>query len=245
MGSPPLLFLHSLGTDLRIWDGVVARLPGHACLRLDLPGHGLSDVRGGDDSVAWIALAILDVLEQLGVDRAVWIGISVGGQIALRAALERPHQVAAVVALDTGARIADRDAWEARMAAVRSGGLAAVADEVVARWFAPATSAQDPAVVRGYRNLLLRTPVAGYLGTCAALRDEDLNPHLRHISQRVLVACGSHDTATPPALNQALANGLPQGLYVEIAGAGHLPCLDHAQAVAHHIDGFVRALGLG
>ena len=243
--SPSLLFLHSLGTDLRIWDGVVARLPDHTCLRLDLPGHGLSDVPDGDYGVAQIALGVLDVLEQLRVERAVLIGISVGGQIALRAALECPRHVAAVVALDTGARIGDRDTWEARMAAVRTGGLAAIADEVVGRWFAPATYARAAATVRGYRNLLLRTPVAGYLGTCAALRDEDLTMHLRHLTQRVLVACGSNDTATPPALNRALADGLPHGRYVEITDAGHLPCLDQAQAVAHTIDGFLRDRTLG
>ena len=240
--APTLLHLHSLGAELRIWDGVVARLPHHAHLRVDLRGHGTSEIPAGDYTIEAMAHDVLAALDAAAVRPVVVVGISVGGQVALRMALARPSQVVGVVALDTAARIGDDATWNARIAQVRRGGIAAVADAVVARWFGPGFAARDPVTPRGYRQMLLRTPVAGYLATCAALRDEDLGPDLRALVRPVLVVCGGHDTATPPALARGLASSLRRGHYAEIAGAAHLPCIDRPADTAGLIDGFVRGL---
>lgn len=244
-GAPTLVYLHSLGTDIRIWDGVVARLPHHSHVRIDLRGHGLSDVPPADYSIPAMTDDVLGLLDLVGLDRVVVVGISVGGQIALRAALERPDVVVGVVALDTAGRIGERAAWDERIAAVRTHGVAAIADATVARWFGPSFRAREPAAVRGYRNLLLRTPPDGYAATCAALRDEDLGLELATITPRALVLCGSEDAATPPGLVRALAASLPDAKYVEIEDAAHLPCIDRPDVVARHIDAFVLAIAVG
>jgi pimeloyl-ACP methyl ester carboxylesterase len=127
-------------------------------------------------------------------------------------------------------------------AALHGAVRAALADEVVGRWFSPSIQDRATLAPRGYRNLLLRTPAAGYIAACAALRDEDLSEHLASIARPVLVLCGSEDTATPPALARSLADALPQARYAEIADAGHLPCIDRPEATAQHIGDFVRAL---
>ncbi len=240
--APTLVLLHSLGTDLRIWDAVVARLPTYAHLRIDLRGHGLSDVPPGDYSIASMTHDVLAVLDHVGLERAVFVGVSIGGQIALRAALERPGLALGLVLLDSAGRIGDRAAWEERMAAVRQGGLAAIADAVVGRWFAASIRERDPIAPSGYRNLLLRTPAEGYVSTCAALRDEDLTDRLSAIATPALVICGSEDSATPPALVRGLARALPRARFVEIGDAGHLPCIDRPDVTARHIDVFVRGL---
>jgi 3-oxoadipate enol-lactonase len=238
VGHPPLVYLHSLGTELRIWDPLIARLPGRLHVRLDLRGHGLSEVPTGPYRIADMAGDVLAVLADLEIERAVLVGVSIGGQIALRVALERPRSVRGLVALDTAARIGDRATWNARMDEVRAGGLEAIADAVVARWFAPSIAARDPMAQRGYRNLLLRTPVAGYLAACAALRDEDLRARLGAIDCPSLVLCGSEDTATPPALVRGLAAALPRARYREIEDAGHLPCIDRPDRTARHLASF-------
>ena len=240
--APTLVYLHSLGTDMRIWDDVVARLPGHSHLRLDLRGHGLSDAPPGEYTITAMTEDLLALLSHAGVGHAVLIGISIGGQIALRAALERPQLAAGLIVLDTAARIGEVGSWEERMAEVRRGGLAAIADEVVGRWFAPSIRERDPLAPRGYRNLLLRTPASGYVSACAALRDEDLSGGLAAIARPVLVMCGSEDAATPPSLVRGLARALPRALYVEIEDAGHLPCIDRPDVTADHIAAFVREL---
>lgn len=238
-GAPPLLYVHSLGTDLRVWDGVVARLPGFRHVRVDLRGHGLSDAPPGDYALATLADDALRVLDRVGIAAAVVLGVSIGGQVALQAALRAPERVAGLVLLDTAARIGDRAGWEARRDEVRAGGLAASADAIVGRWFPPASRARDPLAPRGYRNLLLRTPVDGYLGACAALRDADLRERTSEVDRPALVVCGAEDTATPPQLVRGLAEALPDARYVEIAGAGHLPCLDAPDEVAAHVAAFL------
>jgi pimeloyl-ACP methyl ester carboxylesterase len=162
--APTLVFVPSLGTELRMWDAVVTRLPATRRVRVDLRGHGLSDAPPGDYALATLASDVLGVLDRLGVAEAVFVGVSIGGQVALQAALDAPERVAGLVLLDTAARIGDRAGWEARRAEVRAEGLAASADFVAGRWFPPASRARDPLVARGYRNLVLRTPDAGYLG---------------------------------------------------------------------------------
>jgi 3-oxoadipate enol-lactonase len=105
--APALVYLHSLGAELRIWDGVVARLPRYGHLRVDLRGHGASEVPAGDYTIAAMAGDVLAALDALHVERVVAVGISVGGQVALRMALAQPDRIVGVVALDTGARIGD------------------------------------------------------------------------------------------------------------------------------------------
>jgi 3-oxoadipate enol-lactonase len=238
--TPTLVFLHSLGTESRIWDGVIARLGAFRRIALDLRGHGLSEVPDGPYSIAAMAEDIAGALHALGVERAVLIGVSVGGQIALRMALDRPSLVVAVVAMDSAGKIGDQEAWEARREAVRGGGLAAIADSVVARWLSTASAERHGLQLRGLRQLLLRTPVAGYLGTCAALRDEDLRPHLADLKVPLLAVCGSEDVPTPPSLVRDLADSVPDGRYAEIEGAAHLPCLDRPAETARLVDRFAR-----
>lgn len=241
-GALPLVFVHSLGTDLRIWDAVIARLPGFLRVRVDLRGHGLSDAPSGDYALATLAGDVLHVLDRVSLADAVFVGVSIGGQVALQVALDAPERVAGLVLLDTAARIGDRAGWEARRDEVRAHGLAASADAVVGRWFPPVSRARDPLAPRGYRNLLLRTPVDGYLGACAALRDADLRDRTADVASPALVLCGADDEATPPALVRGLADALPDARYAEIAGAGHLPCLDRPDHVARHVAAFLDEL---
>ncbi len=241
-GAPALVFVHSLGTDLRIWDAVSAQLTAFRRVRVDLRGHGLSDAPPGDYTLETLAHDVLRVLDQVGIAEAVFVGVSIGGQVALQAALDAPQRVAGLVLLDTAARIRDGAAWEERRADVRAHGLAPSAEAAVERWFPPASRARDPLAPRGYRNLLLRTPVDGYLGACAALRDADLRDRTVEIAAPALVLCGADDTATPPALVRGLADALPDARYVEIADSGHLPCLDRPDEVVRHVNAFLAEI---
>lgn len=241
-GAPTLVFLNSLGSDLRIWDGVVAALDTGRVLRYDLRGHGLSDAPEGPYTLEDHSSDLLALLEHLGIAQAVLVGISVGGLIALDLARRWPERVAALVLCDTGARIGSEDSWNERMAAIRQGGLPEVARTVIARWFTEDFFARCPAEAAGYYNMLSRTPVEGYLGTCAALRDGDLRPWLEAIRLPALVLCGERDQATPPELSQALANGLGARLQL-IPQTAHLPCVEAPALVGQHIRSFLKELG--
>ncbi len=241
-----LVFVNSLGTDLRIWDEVVALLPGHVgAVRHDKRGHGLSDTPPDpytlDDHVG--DLAALN--DHLGIERAVIVGVSVGGLIAQGLALARPETVSGLVLCDTGACIGTRQMWNDRIDAVRSGGLESIADAILDRWFSHHFHNDRKAELAVWRNLLCRTPDAGYMGTCAALRDADLRDAVGAIAVPTLCLCGDEDGATPPELVRELAALVPGATYREIEQAGHLPCIEQPQVVADAIGFFLKENGLG
>lgn len=241
--GPPLVFINSLGTDLRAWDGLIPYLADRfAILRYDKRGHGLSDSPPGPYTVDDLTQDLLALLDQLALPPAVLVGVSVGGLIALQLALSQPERVRALVLCDTGARIATADFWGERINAVRTHGLAAMAPTITSRWFSSAFAQQQPAAYRGYGNMLKRTPIEGYVATCAALRDADLRVAVKSVQTPALVLCGDEDLATPPALGRELAAALPNAHFALVPQAGHLPAIEQPAAVATQIGQFLQEI---
>ncbi len=237
----PVVFLNSLGTDLRIWDAVAARLPAATpLLRMDKRGHGLSQTAPAD--MGRYAADIARLMDDRGLAGALVCGVSVGGQIAQALALARPDLVAGLLLSNTGARIGDAETWNARLDALATHGLAAMADAVLERWFSPAFRDARPAEIEGYRAMLTRTPAEGYGICCAAIRDTDLRGRAAEIRVPALCLAGSADLATPPALLADLAARLPDAEYREIDGAGHLPCIEAPDQVADAIKTLLARL---
>ncbi|MGY2894246.1 bifunctional 3-oxoadipate enol-lactonase/4-carboxymuconolactone decarboxylase PcaDC [Deinococcus sp. UYEF24] len=237
----PLVFLNSLGSDLRLWEGVAEHFRGErATLRCDMRGHGLSDAPAGDYRLQDLSGDLLGLLETLGLEKVVLVGVSVGGMVALDFARRFPGLVAGVVLCDTGLKIGSAQLWEGRIGAIREGGMEAVADAVLSRWFTPAFFSEQPVLARGYRTLLARTSATGYLGVCAALRDADLSGG-EPLGLPTLVLCGDADVSTPPELSRALAAELAAPLHL-IPGAGHLPCAERPEAVVAHLVGFLETV---
>jgi 3-oxoadipate enol-lactonase len=239
----PLVFINSLGSDLRIWDGVIPYFAeAFPIVRYDKRGHGLSDCPPGPYTLRDHTHDLVGLLTLLEVPSAILIGISVGGMIALDFAHQYPERVHALVLCDTGAKIGTAEAWAERSAIVRREGIAAIAPQVLGRWFSRSFSTVDPATYRGYSNLLTRTPAEGYAATCEALRDADLRDVVKSIHMPALVLCGDEDSATPPSLGQELAAALPNGRFQLIYQAGHLPCIEQPRAVAGAIKHFFKEL---
>ena len=90
------------------------------------------------------------------------------------------------------------------------------------------------------RNMLARTPAAGYIATCVALRDSDLTQAARGVRVPALCVAGELDGSTPPELVRKLAGLVPGAAYHEIAGAGHLPCLQTPEELADRLAGFFK-----
>lgn len=244
-GAPTIVFVNSLGTDLRIWNKVAAQLrPGRRILRYDLRGHGLSDAPPApyalDDHVGDLA-ALMDAQS---IKAALIVGLSVGGVIAMALASKRPDLARGLVLSDTAHKIGTRETWEARMSAIRQGGMAAAAEAIVPRWFAAEFRANRPADFAGYRNMMIQTPVAGYVGTCATLRDADLTAVASELALPVLCLVGAEDEATSPDLVRSLAALLPGSRFDIIAGAGHLPCVEQPDIMARFISAFAKEADL-
>lgn len=231
--APAVLFLNSLGTDMRIWDSVVEQLVDkYRLITFDQRGHGQSDVPEGPYSIGELAGDAIELADRLGLDRFAVVGVSVGGMIALRLAIDHPERLTALVACDTAARIGDEATWNGRIEAVRTLGLAAIADTVLQRWFPDSIRKGRDAEIEGWRQLLLASPAEGYAGTCAALRDADLTDEVAAIRVPTLVVAGKEDQSTPVALVKATADRIAGARFEVIDGAGHLPSIDRPATLA-------------
>jgi 3-oxoadipate enol-lactonase len=226
------VFINSLGTDLRIWDDVAAYFgTDYRLLRYDLRGHGLSDAPAApysiEDHVGDLA-ALLDAREIKG---AIVVGLSVGGMIAQGLAARRPELARLLVLCDTAHKIGTEDMWNARIEAVRTSGIASIAGEFRRRY---------PADLIGFRNMLIRTPEEGYVGTCMTLRDTDLTTAAKSLTQQTLCLVGDEDKATPPELVKSLSALIPNSVFKTISSTAHLPCVERPRIYAAKVEAFIR-----
>lgn len=245
-GAPELVFINSLGTDARIWDDVIARLAGdYRILSYDKRGHGLSDSPAGEYGLDAHLDDLTGLLDHVGMARPALAGVSVGGLIAQGFALRHPERVAALVLCATAPRFGDAAGWAARMAAVRQGGLGAIAEAVMERWFSPGFRRNRPDDLAGWKTLFLRTDPAGYIATCATLRDTDLTAQIGAIAAPTLVVAGEEDGATPLSAVHGLAGAIAGARFTALAGAGHLPGIEQPEALAALMTDFLTEVGHG
>ena len=150
--------------------------------------------------MARLAEDLARLLDARQARQAIVCGLSIGGMIAQALASARPDLVRGLVLMDTAHKIGTAEMWGERMAAIRAGGIASIADAILVRWFSPDFHAHRAAELAGWRNMLSRTPVEGYLGCCAAIRDADLTAATRALAVPTLCMVGDHgrlDAAGP------------------------------------------------
>ena len=245
-GAPVLVLANSLGTDARIWDGVIDILaPNYRILSYDKRGHGLSDAPLGDYSLADHIADLAGLLAHLGIERFALGGVSVGGLIAQGFALRYPDRLSALLLCDTAPRFGDVQFWATRIAAIREGGLAAIADGIMERWFSPGFRQSQSDALAGWRNMFLRSPVDGYCATCATLRDTDLSDAIGGISTPTLVVCGDADGSTSVEQVRSTAAAIPGSRFEIVANAGHIPSIEQPAALAALFSSFLTEVGHG
>lgn len=240
-GSQSLVFVNSLGSDLRSWADVAHTFPEYDVIRYDKRGHGLSDCPPAPYSIADHAGDLLGLLDALEIDQAILVGISVGGMISMDFSAKHPERVAKLVLLDTFPKIGSAEMWNKRINTIREDGIDSIADAILARWFAPSYAEAHPVEYRAYRNMLMRMPVEGYTGTCEAIRDADLTEAARTIQTSTLVLCGEDDQSLPSSLVSGLVDIVPNAQFVEIKDAGHLPPVENTAATSAAIRAFLQA----
>ncbi|MFT5894115.1 MAG: 3-oxoadipate enol-lactonase [bacterium] len=237
-----IMFSNSLGTDLRVWDLLIPLLPNNLrIVRYDKRGHGLSDCPDAPyhmDSLVDDALCVIDTL---GAKDITFVGLSVGGLIGQGVAARRPELLQALVLMDTAAKIGTAEMWADRIAAVEKGGLANYADSILDRWFSEPMR-HDKVNLSPWQNMLVRTPLAGYLGTSAAIAASDMTSSTSELTLPVMALVGEHDGATNPDLVRGTAELCGADFHI-IANAGHLPCVERPEQTAIHITDFLEKTG--
>jgi 3-oxoadipate enol-lactonase len=238
-GRPALVFSNSLGADLTMWDPQVAALAAtHCVIRYDTRGHGESGATAGPYSVELLARDLLALLDHLDITRASFCGLSLGGMIGMRLAIHAPHRIDRLVLANTAARIAPPDLWNARIEKVNAGGMAAISDAVIARWFTPEFIAADPGTFARTKAMMERVSPEGYVACCAAVRDMDQRDEIARITAPTLVITGARDVATPPADGQYLASQIRGARLVELPAA-HVSNIEQAAAFTAALTQFL------
>jgi 3-oxoadipate enol-lactonase len=208
--KPVLILSHSLGADHGMWAPQMADLLSRfQVLRYDTRGHGASDAPKGEYSIELLGFDVLGLADALGVRQFAFCGLSMGGAIGQWLAIHAPERLNRLVLANTSPQFGPRSNWEARMKAVSDGGMAAIVDVVMGRFFSPETLAND-ACAKAVKSVFLGTNPVGYLGCCAAIRDFDSRESLPQIRVPTLVIAGDRDVSTPwEGHGEVLVRGIP------------------------------------
>jgi 3-oxoadipate enol-lactonase / 4-carboxymuconolactone decarboxylase len=219
-GRPVLILSHSIGTDHAMWELQIGDLlPHFQILRYDTRGHGASEATAGEYSVELLGQDILALTDLLKISQFAFCGLSLGGAIGQRVAAHAPERVTHLVLANTTPQFV-RSNWETRIAAVAKGGMPAVVDMAMQRFFSPDTLAKQNPHVASIRSVFLGTDPVGYLGCCAALRDMNHGDLLKQIKAPTLVISGDRDVSTPwDGHGERLAKEIPGAKVVHLAAA--------------------------
>ncbi|MGO4154919.1 3-oxoadipate enol-lactonase [Cupriavidus sp. YAF13] len=238
--APVLVMSNSLGTDMQMWAPQMdSLLPRFRVLRYDTRGHGGSGLPSpAPFGFAKLGQDVLAIMDHAGIQRAHFCGLSMGGMTGMWLAANHPERFDRFVLANTAALIGPASGWDTRIQTVRSQGMAAIVDAVLARWFSAAWLAGNAARIAPVRQMLLDASPEGYTANCAAVRDADLREQLPRIASPVLVIAGTHDMATTPAQGREVAQGIAGARYVELDGA-HLSNWEQPEGFAQAVRGFL------
>jgi len=225
----PVVLVHAIGCDHRMWDSLARSLaPARRVIAVDARGHGASPVPPRPYSLEDLADDVVALLDRLGIERADYVGLSMGGMVGQALALRHPSRLGRlVIACSSSSYGPDGPAnWRARIQAVERGGLEAIRDMVESRYFSDAFRAAHADVVKVVMDHFVKTPRDGYLGCCDAIARLDYAKDLGRIQAPTLVVAGELDAGTPPAMSETMARGIPGARLEVLPGVAHLAAVE-------------------
>ncbi|MBM7368298.1 3-oxoadipate enol-lactonase [Gordonia hydrophobica] len=230
--KPAVVLSNSLGSTHRMWDAQVDALAEHfLVVRYDTRGHGNSPVPAGPYAIDDLADDVVDLLDGLGIERAHFVGLSLGGMTGMRLAARNPDRVNRLGLLCTAAVMGPAQNWTDRASAVRANGVSAIAEAVVSRWFAPGYLDARPDEKAYYESMVAATPDEGYAGCCEAIAVMDQVADLPSITAPTLAIAGADDPATGPDVLATIADGVVDGRLLVVPDAAHMANAQHPEVV--------------
>ena len=234
-GHAQVALTHSLAMDGSFWTPVAERLADVATvLTWDCRGHGESDKPTGPYTVELFADDLDAIFAEIGWERAIVGGASMGGCVTLAFAGRHPAKVSALGLFDTTAWYGPEapQQWAERADKAVADGLKALVAFQQTRWFGDAFRAANPAIVDESVDVFLRNDVNAYAESCRMLGAADLRAMLPGITVPVRIAVGEEDYATPIAMAEALHAEIAGSKLIVIAGGRHLTPLEVPDVIA-------------
>ena len=236
--APPLVLIHGLGLDLRLWDALLPQLLTRT-LRLDLRGHGASDSPPAPYAMGALIRDVERLMDHFALKDAVVLGAGEGGLIAQGLAVKRLDLVRALVLTGSSTRFANPDVWQRRLARLSAEGPdidAECAQLLGPRWrVLPETGP--------VRAMLAHTPPDGWTGFAAAIATADFYQTTATLRLPTLVLAGADDRKTPPDLQRELADLVTGASFQLIRGGSHLAMLTKPDGFSEPLLGFLNRIG--
>ena len=245
--GPWLAMSHSLACNLSMWDEQ-ANLLSHKfkVLRYDTRGHGQSSAPPGPYTLGQMADDVNALFDALGIRRAHWVGLSMGGMIGQTFALKYPGVFQSMVLADTSSRLPPNAAelWGERVRIAREQGMEPLVEPTLARWLTePFRNTRKDVVERIARDIRATKP-EGYAGACEAIVKLDLLDRLKEIDCPTLVIVGEQDPGTPPEMARLIHQNIPASELVEIPSAAHLANIEQPEAFNRALLSFLDRAGV-
>jgi pimeloyl-ACP methyl ester carboxylesterase len=237
----PVVMIHGLGGTGNMFQPQVAALSGHRIVRLDLPGSGRSPRPVEALTIESMTAAVLAAVRSLGVAGAHFVGHSMGTIVCQQVAAREPSMVASLSLFGALAEPlpATREGLGKRAALARSGGIADIADQIVAGAISAHTRETNPAAVAFVRESVMRQDPESYARTCEALaKAEAVDP--RSIAAPTLLVTGDDDAVNAPSVAQALADKISGAVFRGVDRCGHWATIEKAQESGRLLADFLR-----
>src|SRR5262249_892618 len=239
--APVLMLCNSLGTDLHMWDDQVKAIGDRfRILRYDRRGHGQSEAPKGPYNMDILGADPLPVMDAMRAHKVNCGGLSRGGMVGMWLGGNASHRIDRLVLSNTSSFMADKQVWSQRFNTVRAGGMAAVADGTMERWFTKGFRERAPQAVARLKEMVLATPVEGYIGCGEAVRDMDHRELIREITSPTMIIAGRHDPGTTVEDAEYMRDRIT-GSKLVVLDAAHISNVEQAQAYTDALLGFLGA----
>jgi 3-oxoadipate enol-lactonase len=244
--GPVVTFIGGITNDHGLWAAQVPALsPTYRVLRLDPRGHGLSDTSPAPYNLEQLAGDVVGAWDAFGVTRACVGGLGLGGVVAAEIAWRYPARVSGLVPVSCRTSVTPqyRSIWPPMIEKASAGGMAAIAQPTLERWFSEEFRAANPALMDSIRAAILATSLQGYLGSIAALLTLDWGARLKDFRIPVMYVSGENDrVGAPPEVMQAMCEATPGSSHVVLAGATHISAVCNARDFNAAMGKFLAAL---
>src|SRR3954464_758639 len=237
--GPTLMLSNSLGCTLEMWEPQMAALTKQfRVIRYDRRGHGKSSVPAGPYSMQRFGRDVLAILDDLNIARTHWCGLSMGGMVGQWLGANAPERFDRIVLSNTACYYPDPTNWLNRIKAVKEGGIAAVADTVIAGWLTADFREREPEITARMKAMLKASSQIGYVACCEALSTLDQRALLPRVKSPTLVIAGRQDPATPVAAGEFIRSQIP-GAGMTLLDAAHISNVEQPQAFADAVIAFL------
>ncbi|MGH1466462.1 MAG: alpha/beta fold hydrolase [Cognatishimia sp.] len=240
--APPMVFLHTIGTDSSLWSQVIDLLPQNLhVICLDLRGHGQTDCPTPPFAMGALIKDVETALDELNIRDSIVVGLGMGGLIAQGLAIKRLDQVRALVLCGSAAKMGFAPHWEADIAETMANGPGFICQKMMRAWFSRQALADDAHLV--WQSLFLTTPTDALLGSMHAIKGADFYTPTSGLRLPTLGICGSEDGVAPPDLMRETLALIPASDFKILRKAGHLSCVDQPAAFAQLVTEFIQRIG--